>query len=108
MASAPQARDSRTQQEKENALIISYLTLRKAIGILGAALPFVLAIGAAVLFMTGIQDSISAYYYTGMRNVFVGMLCATGFFLLSYKGYERKDSIAGNLGCLFAVGVAPD
>ena len=41
-----------------------------------------------------------------MRDVFVGILCVIGFFLLSYKGYERSDDIAGNLGCVFAVGVA--
>ena len=28
------------------------------------------------------------------------------FFLLSYKGHERSDDIAGDLGCVFAVGVA--
>jgi hypothetical protein len=41
-----------------------------------------------------------------MRDVFVGTLSVIGFFLLSYKGYERSDDIAGDLGCVFAVGVA--
>ena len=41
-----------------------------------------------------------------MGDVFVGTLCVIGFFLLSYKGYERADDIAGDLGCVFAVGVA--
>jgi len=90
----------------EKPLIISYLTLRKAVGIIGTALPFVLSLGAWLIFQTGIQVSISAYYYTGMRNVFVGALCAIGVFLLSYQGYERADDIAGNLGCVFTVGVA--
>jgi len=34
------------------------------------------------------------------------MLWAIGFFLLSYKGYERSDDIAGKLACAFAIGVA--
>ena len=92
--------------ENENALIFSYLELRKTIGFLGIALPIVLSLGAFLLFQTGIQRSISSYYHTDMRNVFVGTLCVIGFFLLSYKGYERSDDIAGDLGCLFAVGVA--
>jgi len=54
----------------------------------------------------GIQDSISSYYHTGMRDVFVGSLCAIAVFLMSYRGYERKDDIAGDLGCVFALGVA--
>ena len=41
-----------------------------------------------------------------MRDVFVGTLCAVGVFMLSYRGHDRKDNIAGNLACLFAVGVA--
>lgn len=54
----------------------------------------------------GIQDSISGYYYTDMRNFFVGSLCAIGLFLMSCRGYDRKDEIAGILACIFAVGVA--
>jgi len=90
----------------ETSLVFSYLALRKTIGLLGIALPFVLSLGALILFHAGIQSSISSYYYTGMRDVFVGTLFVIGFFMLSYKGYERSDDIAGDLGCLFAVGVA--
>ena len=92
--------------ETKRSLVLSYLTLRKAIGILGVALPFVLALGALIVFQTGLQSSLSSYYHTGMRDVFVGTLCAIGVFLLSYQGHHRSDNIAGNLGCIFAVGVA--
>lgn len=92
--------------KSEQSLVFSYLTLRKVIGILGVALPLVVSIGAWLFFRIGIQRSISSYYHTGMRDVFVGTLFAIGFFLLSYKGYERADNIAGNLGCIFAIGVA--
>ena len=95
---------------KKNAittdLVISYLTLRKAVGVIGTSLPFVLVIGKWLLQGWGIQSSISAYYYTSMRDVFVGSLCAIGVFLLSYRGYEPADDLAGNLACVFAVGVA--
>jgi hypothetical protein len=95
-----------SQSGNEKTLVFSYLTLRKVIGILGIVLPFVVSLGALILFKTGLQSSVSSYYYTGMRDVFVGTLFATGFFLLSYKGYELSDDIAGDLACIFAVGAA--
>jgi hypothetical protein len=99
--------------ETERPLIISYMTLRKAIGFLGVGLPFVVSLGALIIFRTGIQGSISSYYYTGMRDVFVGVLWTIGFFLLCYKGYTITDTVAGILGSIFAVGItlfptAPD
>ena len=90
----------------ERSLVFSYLALRKTIGLLGIALPFVVSLGALILFQTGLQSSISAYYHTEMGDVFVGTLFAVGFFMLSYKGYDRRDDIAGDLACVFLVGVA--
>src|SRR5512139_2464366 len=89
-----------------DSLAISYLGLRKAIGIIGFSLPFVLALGEEVIDGYGIRNSISSYYYSGMRDVFVGSMCAIGVFLMSYKGYERKDDIAGNIACIFAIGLS--
>ncbi|MGE0638948.1 MAG: DUF998 domain-containing protein [Thermoanaerobaculia bacterium] len=89
-----------------DSLVVSYLALRRAIGIVGVALPFVLALGTVAAGGSGIQRSVSAYYYTAMGDVLVGSLCAIGVFLYSYEGYDRRDDIAGNLACLFAVGVA--
>jgi hypothetical protein len=94
------------EPEFGKTLVFSYLALRKVIGLLGVALPFTLIIGALIFFKTGIQGSISSYYYTGMRDIFVGTLWAIGFFLLSYQGYGRIDNIFGNFACVFAVGVA--
>lgn len=87
--------------------LISYITLRKVIGILGVAFPIALLIGSIAMFdCKEIQSSISAYYHTGMRNLFVGVLCAIALFLFTYTGYDSKDSTAGNIGCFFALGVA--
>jgi hypothetical protein len=94
------------QTGPQDPLVRSYLTLRKAVGIIGCALPIVLAFGLMILKGFGIQDSISAYYYTEMRNVFVGSLCAIGIFLMSCRGYDRKDENAGICACVFAIGVA--
>jgi len=98
--------NKQNNDQDDQSLVISYLTLRKAIGIFGLLFPLVLAVGAYVLFSAGIQRSVSSYYHTGMRDVFVGTLCVIGFFLFSYKGYEHKDDLAGDLGCVFALGMA--
>jgi hypothetical protein len=87
-------------------LVLSYMALRRAIGVLGSGLPLLLALGKMLLQGPGLEHSISAYYYTAMGDVLVGSLCAIGVFLLSYQGYERADQIAGRLACVSAVGVA--
>lgn len=94
------------ENENEQSRIISYLTLRKAAGYMGIALPLVLYLGLRIFYDDGLQLSISGYFHTGMRDVLVGMLAAIGFFLFSYRGYERSDDIAGDLACLFALGTA--
>jgi hypothetical protein len=94
-------------QSSSDQRVISYLTLRKAIGVIGTLLPFVLA-GVYMLLVSKIifQASISAYYYTSMRNVLVGNLCAIGVFLFTYRGYGWQDNLCTNAAGVFAVGVA--
>ncbi|WP_410583022.1 DUF998 domain-containing protein [Amycolatopsis sp. lyj-108] len=87
-------------------LVHNYLFLRRAIGFLGIGLPFVLIFGKLVVDGGGLLNSISGYYYSGMRDVWVGVMCAIGVFLLSYRGYGRVDDIAGNIAAVAAVGVA--
>lgn len=91
---------------ENDRLMITYLSLRKIIGVLGISLPFILSLGALIIFQTGIQSSLSGYYHTGMRDLFVGTICVIGFFLLIYKGYEAIDNITGDIGCLAAIGLA--
>lgn len=88
------------------SLVISYLTLRKLIGLLGFAFPVLLVSGSLILGGDDeIQSSISSYYHTNMRDAFVGVLCGVALFLFSYRGY-KIDNIVGTMGCLFALGVA--
>ncbi len=94
------------QSGPKDPLVLSYLGMRTAVGVIGCALPFVLAFGKMLLQGRGIEGSISYYYYTDMRGVFVGSLCAMGVFLGSTRGYDRRDEIAGRLACAFSIGVA--
>lgn len=84
--------------------VLSYIGLRRAIGVIGLALPVVLPIGVA-LFRGDQPGSISGYYYTDMRNVLVGIMCAIGVFLLSYK-FGRLGNMWSNIAALAAIGVA--
>ncbi len=93
-------------RKTDNSLVISYLSLRMFVGIIGISLPFVLAFGNMLFNGWGIMSSISSYYHSTMGDVFVGALCAIGVFLWSYRGYDKIDRIAGNLACVFAAGVA--
>ena len=70
----------------------SYLAMRVAVGALGIALPLALVLGEPLLFdgQPFPRGSLSAYYYSGVRELFVGSLCAIGVFLLTYKVAERS------------------
>lgn len=103
-------------QEQNNSLVVHFLTLRRAVGFIGIALPFVLVAGENlrdVLAPTAaragrqlIELSMSAYFHTGMRDVFVGSLCAIGVFLLCYKGYDSTEDNLANLAGVCALLVA--
>ena len=73
---------------------------------LGIGLVPVLVIGSFIICHTQINISVSAYYYSCMRNEFEGILCGIALFLLSYHGYAWQDSLASKLAGLFALGIA--
>jgi len=90
----------------ENNLIISYLTLRKLIGLLGISLAGLCVAGGILLGSGEVEPSISAYYTTNMRDLFVGILMIAGAFLLTYQGYDRTDNILSSVAGVAAIGVA--
>ena len=89
----------------DNEYIISFLKLRKAIGWLGLLMPFIVRLGAWLCERIPSNESISAYYYTSMRDVFVGVLVATGVFLFCYRGPDRQDNILTNIAGLCSIGI---
>ena len=93
------------QQNTEGRLLVSHLRLRRILGILGLALPVVLAVWGFAL-AGELQDSLSDYYSLRTGDVFVGILVVIGLFLWAYRGYERRDDVAGYLAGIFALGVA--
>ena len=77
------------KQPGDEPHVLSYLAVRRFLGVLGLCLPLVLA-AYALLPHGAMQTSISAFYHTHMGDVLVGILCAIGTFLVSYQGYPRK------------------
>ena len=98
-------------ERAENDLVLSFLRVRRAIGLLGYFLPPALLIYSLV-WGEGLLPSISAYYYSPMREVFVGTLSAIAVFLWSYEGYRPRpgewlsDLMAGRAASLGALAVA--
>jgi hypothetical protein len=98
-------------------LVGSYMTLRKAIGWIGVCLPFAVFLGNWVIFShrvgaclvpisNKLPDSLSGYYYSHMRDAFVGGMWAASVFLIFYRGSDRLERWATNFAGLFALGIA--
>lgn len=98
--------------ERNDNETISFRRIRKAIGILALSFPIVLWLLSQIpFFETDIQASISHYYYTNFRDLFTGILCAIGLFLIRYKGHTnsnlfKNDSKLTNLAGFMAFGIA--
>ena len=69
----------------------SYLLMRTIIGVTGILLPVVVIVGDHSLSADAptVRGSLSGYYYTGMRDFFVGALSTIAIFLITYKIFER-------------------
>ena len=94
------------QERSATPEVISFQTIRRAVGWLGISLPIVLLGAYLIGSCDELQPSISHFYYTNMREVFVGTLCAVSLFLFTYKGHSKLDSHAANLAGLCSLGVA--
>jgi hypothetical protein len=90
----------------QDPVVLSYAALRRAVGIVAVAFPFVVAVPVYILCHGFIAGSLSANYYYPTRNFFVGMLCAIATFMFCDHGYDRRDEIAGIVSSLCAFGVA--
>jgi len=104
-----------TSTVSKNPAVLSYYMMRRAVGVIALLMPFGLALGAILFSLLGptralphpiLQRSISDYYYTSMRNYYVGSLCAIAAFLACSRGYDLIDEIAGYLAGALTLGVA--
>ncbi|WP_342076417.1 hypothetical protein [Yoonia sp. SS1-5] len=98
-------------EDRKHDMVMSYHRVRTALGLLGMALPCVLLLGGLIDYHR-IEPSISDFYHTIYRDIFVGTLCAIGVFLICYRGYGRTpgdvidDDWLGTVAGISAFGVA--
>ena len=85
---------------KDQEAKISFLRLRKYIGVLGFSLPIAISVHS------GLLSSISYSYYTNSHDLFVGSLYAIGLFLFCDKGYDSRDMVANRIAGFCALLVA--
>lgn len=84
----------------------TYFRMRLGLGVIALLLPWALWLGAWLRDGEPLRCSISAYYYSPMRDVFVGALVAIGSFLYLYKGFDRRENWALRAAGVFAIGIA--
>src|SRR5215469_12628614 len=100
-----------------NQVVRSYMVLRTAIGVIAVGLTFAVFLGNWIIFShhrfacllpvgNQLPDSLSGYYYSHMRNVFVGGMCAAGVFLLFYRGNDRLERRLTDAAGAFAIAIA--
>ena len=70
----------------------SYLLIRTTVGLIGIVLPIALFVVDAGVLHGSItaRGSLSAYYHSGARDLFVGALCVTGCLLMTYMGSQPR------------------
>jgi hypothetical protein len=85
-------RDDLAEKPDKLRYLQSWMLLRFLIGVLGLMLVLVTWLGSALLpdGQWALRGSLSAYYYSGMREFFTCTLAATGVFLIAYKAFERS------------------
>ena len=83
-------------------LYISFVKLRRIIGLLAIFLPIILVLGSVIVSdCEHIQISISHYYYTSMGVVFIAALSGISVLLITYRGYDRNDNVTSSLAAFF-------
>ncbi len=66
--------------ESTRTLLVSYLGVRRAIGMIGLLLPVALVPVGWLLFGIELQDNISSYYHTPVRDVFLAQCARSAVF----------------------------
>lgn len=82
----------------------SLYTTRTSIGVLGLGFPVVLILSG--IFTCGTTlPSISDYYHTDMRPIFVMVMTSISIFLWTYEGYDIFDFMAAKIGAIGGIGL---
>ncbi len=96
-------------QTKKDPLPLSYLNVRKIVGVMGMLFPVIVFLGNVILFDTELLSSISANYHSRFGWFFVIVLVAIGIFMFTHQYYEADTKWEKRLAIaagIFAIMVA--
>ncbi|EHR70772.1 hypothetical protein BurJ1DRAFT_1921 [Burkholderiales bacterium JOSHI_001] len=91
---------------QEEKFYMSYMSLRQTIGWIGLTMPIAVRVGGWFFERITTLDTISDYYYTGMREVFVLALVLVGALLTCYRTPDKLDGWIGIIAGIAAFGIA--
>jgi hypothetical protein len=105
--------DRKSAGELQDHMLGTYASLRVGLAVIAAALPLVVLFAGSALHHVWLEPSISRYYHTPARllflttrDLFVGGLFAAAACLYLYKGFSTRENVALNLAGVFAALVA--
>jgi hypothetical protein len=104
-----QKKEIKTADDLKDHISLTYVYLRWSLVVIGFLLPVLLVVVGYFFRLPDqepFQGSMSAYYRTPMRDVFVGGLWAIGSCLLLYKGYNQEEDWGLNVAGVSAIIVA--
>ncbi|MHA2502913.1 MAG: DUF998 domain-containing protein [Candidatus Kariarchaeaceae archaeon] len=88
-------------------MVISQKKLKVLLGGLGISIPTLVYLGNLWIFgVSDVLPSLSSYYYSDLRDIFVGVFFSIGIFLIAYEGYDTGDRILSTLAGLSCIGLA--
>lgn len=87
-------------------IVETYFVLRMVIAGGAIVLPPALLVWALLDARVAMMDSLSAFYFTPARSLFVGTVVAIGVALVAYRGYTRGENLLLNAAGVLAVVVA--
>lgn len=90
---------------KNSDLVVSFMTLRQMIGVIGLVMPLFVRFGAWVFEDIASTGSISAYYYTGMRDVFVSTLVMVGILMTCNRTPKLIDNAISIVAGIAGAGI---
>jgi len=86
-------------------LLVSYHKLQQTVGWIALLMPIAVRVLAFAFERIFTTNSISAYYYTDLRDVFVGSLVVGGLLLAFFRTDDRKDRWIAVVAGLSAIGI---
>lgn len=104
--------DDLTGRDDPRALYVrSYLHIRRGVGVIGIALPTLLFFIDWLFLLRAdavVRGSLSAYYHSPARDLFVGSLCIVGVLLITYMAAQptKADYWLSTLAGVAVLGVA--